>query len=292
MLQRERATVEVLEKQEMALKQQLDVVTHREAEVQNRVNDYEKEIAVLKHQCREAQRKSDIELELRRKTEALLSETKKRLDEEQSKRTREMNNNQQHNDKINVLEKQLADIQEKFKAETQNSQKYKKQIVELRLASQSLEQKSAEMQAILTGLQAQRDVLQQEVADLQTLLAQEKSARAQAVEVQNELETKVQSLSNDVERSRSREQLTVKENQGLIEKVSLLEKENAGVQLELKAVQNRFAQELKAYHDSENARSTGRILIHFLLQFLLRSQFDRLEKLFGPPFHFLKIPQI
>jgi len=44
---------------------------------------------------------------MRRKTEALLQELKRKLDEEQNKRTKEMNNNQQHNDKINSLEKQV-----------------------------------------------------------------------------------------------------------------------------------------------------------------------------------------
>jgi len=44
---------------------------------------------------------------MRRKTESLLQELKRKLDEEQNKRTKEMNNNQQHNDKINALEKQV-----------------------------------------------------------------------------------------------------------------------------------------------------------------------------------------
>lgn len=45
---------------------------------------------------------------MRRKTEALLQELKRKLDEEQNKRTKEMNNNQQHNDKILTLEKQVC----------------------------------------------------------------------------------------------------------------------------------------------------------------------------------------
>jgi hypothetical protein len=35
---------------------------------------------------------------------------KRKLEEEQNKRTREMNNNQQVNDKINVLEKQVLQL--------------------------------------------------------------------------------------------------------------------------------------------------------------------------------------
>lgn len=51
---------------------------------------------------------------MRRKTEALLQELKRKLDEEQNKRTKEMNNNQQHNDKINSLEKQVSLLTEIF----------------------------------------------------------------------------------------------------------------------------------------------------------------------------------
>lgn len=45
---------------------------------------------------------------MRRKTESLLQELKRKLDEEQNKRTKEMNNNQQHNEKIISLEKQVS----------------------------------------------------------------------------------------------------------------------------------------------------------------------------------------
>lgn len=57
-------------------------------------------------------RRADNEVEARRKAEASLAETKKKLEEEQNKRTREMNNNQQTNDKMNGLEKQVTELQD------------------------------------------------------------------------------------------------------------------------------------------------------------------------------------
>lgn len=48
------------------------------------------------------------EIDNRKKAEAQLTELRRKLDEEQSKRTRELNNNQQVNDKINALEKQVS----------------------------------------------------------------------------------------------------------------------------------------------------------------------------------------
>lgn len=47
---------------------------------------------------------------MRRKAESFLQDLKRKLEEEQNKRTREMNNNQQVNDKINVLEKQVLQL--------------------------------------------------------------------------------------------------------------------------------------------------------------------------------------
>lgn len=258
MLQRERSTAEMLEKQERNLRQQIEVITQRETEIRNLANDHEKELAMLKHNFREIQRKAENELELRRKTETILNETKKRLEEEQNKRKRELNNSQQHNDKINMLEKQLGDFQEKYKTETENSQKLKKQVAELRLVKSDMEQKTEELQSILTGLQAQRDVLQQEVADLETRLAQERTARAQGAELQKELEGKIMTIHGDLERCATREMKALEDNRCLNEKISDLEKENATVELELKAVQNRYQQELKTRQEIEKSRMVSK----------------------------------
>lgn len=55
----------------------------------------------------QSQRKWESECEIRRKAETQLIELRRKLEEEQNRRTREMNNNQHVNDKISVLEKQV-----------------------------------------------------------------------------------------------------------------------------------------------------------------------------------------
>lgn len=254
MLQRERNTIEMLEKQERTLRQQIELITQRETDIQNLANTYEKELTMLKHNFREMSRKADSEQEARRKTEAQLLETNKRLEEEKSKRTREMNNNQQYNDKINALEKQLTDMQEKYKSETEVSQKLKKQVAELRLSKTDVEQKASDLASMLAGLQAARDALQQDVADLQTRLAQERNARIQMTELQKELEGKLHSLGGDLERSVTREQQVLEDNRCLSDRISDLEKENASIECELKAVQNRYHQEVRAHQETEKSR--------------------------------------
>jgi serine/threonine protein kinase len=258
MLQREKSTVDMLEKQEKNLRQQLDVITQRESEVRSMANNYEKEIAMIKHNLREVQRKADNESDLRKKTEFSLNETRKRFEEEQSKRKRELNNSQQHNDKINMLEKQLNDIQEKLKLENENYQKSKKSVAELKLIKSDLESKNEELHSIINGIQTQRDILQQEVAELETKLTHEKSARLQSTEIQKELESKIISLQSDLERSSLREIKSVQDNRSLNEKISDLEKENASVELELKALQNRYQQEIDNRQEIEKSQMVSR----------------------------------
>lgn len=254
MLERERSIIDSLEQQEKLLRSQLDGATQREREITAQITNYDKELTMLKHNYRDAQRKVENEIEQRKKTENMLNETKKRLDDEQNKRTKEMSNNQQQNDKINVLEKQLGDLHEKVKNETDSNQKLKKQLTELRIMQSDAEEKSTELQSIIAGLQAQRDALQQEVSNLQTRLAQERSARAQSMEIEKELEAKIHSLNAEIERYAQREQQSIEDNHMLNERISDLEKENATITLELKNTQNRYNQEVIAHKETEKSR--------------------------------------
>ena len=158
-----------------------------------------------------ALQKIDQEMEQRKKMEALLTETQLNLDNEHKIRNQRMNNNQHHNDKIVTLEKQLKKIEQNYKNETETTQKHKKHAAELGLAQQELESKISALHA----------ALQQEVTELQTILAQKKNARSQLKEAQKETENKMQSLLNDLD------------NRPLWETVSDLEKANASLDLEL-----------------------------------------------------------
>lgn len=255
LLDREKMNIDNLEQQERALRSQIDELIKREAAISAQLSSNERELTMLKHDYKEAQRKAENEISNRHKMESELNETKKRLDEEHNKRNREMNNNQHHNDKINMLEKQLSDMQEKIKQETENNQKLKKTIAELRLAKTEAEQKANDLQSILAGLQTQRDILQQEVADLESRLLQERNARAKAVEAQKELSAKLQTVNNDLERSLLREQQGMQEQLLLNEKITTLEKEYASVDLELNQVKKLYQQEVKARQENEKSRA-------------------------------------
>lgn len=271
-LELEKHNVEQLEMKQRDLIVQLDNLAQRETEVHEQAAKYEKELTILKHGYKEVQRKAENESELRRKTEKLLTDVKKRLDDEQSKRTREMNNNQQHNDKINMLEKQVSvqsepscarrccyvfqvsELQEKLKVETENCQRLRKQAAELTMAKSASEQMAGEFQTLLKTLQLQRDSLQAEVASLQGQLTQEKSSRTQASDHQQVLENRIQSLHAELEQNKQRESKVAVDNMQLVERISSLEKECAGLELELKAAENRYQQEVKAHEETEKSR--------------------------------------
>lgn len=254
LLEREKSNVDALESKQRVLIAQLDNLAQREMEVREEATKYEKELTLLRHNYKEIQRKVDNESDLRRKTEKMLAELKKRLEEEQNKRRRIMNNNQQHNDKINMLEKQLMDVQEKLKVETDNCQRLRKQAAELTMAKSTSEQMAGEYQAMLQSLQSQRDALQAEVAGLQGQLTQEKSCLSQASDQKLALENKIESLSGELERSLQREEKVAVDNAQLTERISTLEKECAGLALELKAAQNRYQQEVRAHEETERNR--------------------------------------
>lgn len=254
LLEQERSNIETLESKQRILIAQLDNLAQRETDIRDEASKYEKELTILKHSYKEIQRKAENEIELRRKTEKLLADVKKRLEEEQGKRTREMNNNQQHNDKINLLEKQVTELQEKLKVETENCQRLRKQAAELTMAKSTSEQMASEFQTKLQTVQSQRDVLQTEVTSLQGQLTQEKSSRTQASDQQLVLENKIVSLHSELEHIRQREGKMAADNISLCERISNLEKECAGLELELKAAQNRYHQEVKAHEETERTR--------------------------------------
>lgn len=253
-LEKERRRVDDLQVKITSLTSQLEVLKIRETEMTEETSQLEKSLTLTKHHLKETQRRAETEADVRRKAESLLAETRKKLEDEQNKRTREMNSNQQTNDKMNQLEKQVNELQEKLKSEAENASKQKKLVGELSVVKAASEQLQAELQAMLASLQSQRDSLQKEVASLQGQLSQERSSRNQVSDLTQELEHKLQNLLIELDRGKEREEKLSDDNRLLVEKVSLLEKESAGLTLELKAAHSRYNQEVKAHQETERSR--------------------------------------
>lgn len=61
-------------------------------------------------------------------------------------------------------------------------------------------------------------------------------------------------LHTELERSSDRENKVLEDNRQLNERISTLEKECASLELELKAAQNRYNQEVRAHEETEKSR--------------------------------------
>lgn len=167
LLDRERREVEAMESKHKALNTQLEAMTRRDTELREEVGRADKELTLLRHNYKEAQRRVEHETEARRKAESLLMELKKKFDEEQTRRARDATNSQQTSERVTTLEKQLKEMQCKLERETETVTRLRKQATEITVARQSAEQMANELQVARAQLQAQRDNLQQEVATLQ-----------------------------------------------------------------------------------------------------------------------------
>lgn len=258
LLNQEKTTSDNLEAKHRLLLTQLESLQQREAEARHEASRYEKEATLVEHKYKEMKRKADAEYENRRKAEQFLENSKKQLEEEQNKRTREMNNNQQHNDKIGTLEKQVTEMQDKLKIESDNCQRLRKQAADLTLARTTAEQMATEYQTLLAGVQVARDQAQRDASQLQALLQREQSGRALASDQQAMLEGRIQALNGELERGRLQETQVASDNAQLQERISNMEKECAGLELELKAAQARYAQEVRAHEETERSRLLNR----------------------------------
>ncbi|XP_011253248.1 rho-associated protein kinase 2 isoform X1 [Camponotus floridanus] len=254
LLDRERRQIETMESRQKALNIQLEAMTCREAELREEVGRADKELTLLRHNYKEAQRRVEHETEIRRKAESLLVEVKKKFDEEQTRRARDVSTSQQTSERVTTLEKQIKEMQCKLERETETVTRLRKQATEITVARQAAEQMASELQVARAQLQAQRDNLQQEVATLQGQLSKERSSRSQASLLTAELETRLSALHLELERSREKEEKATLDNRQLNERISALEKEAASLTLELKAAQARYNQEVMAHQETERSR--------------------------------------
>lgn len=167
LLERERRQVETMESRQKTLNAQLEAMACREVELREEIGRADKELTLLRHNYKEAQRRVEYETETRRKAESLLVEVKKKFDEEQTRRVRDASNSQQTSERVITLEKQIKEMQCKLERETETVTRLRKQATEITVARQAAEQMANELQVARAQLQAQRDNLQQEVATLQ-----------------------------------------------------------------------------------------------------------------------------
>lgn len=251
LLERERDGRRKLEDAQVNLCAQLEELSQRESRNKKLLADTDKELALLRHDLKESQRKTELEAEARRKVEFHFNEAKRRLEEEQSKRAKEISSLQIYNDKINALEMQLTEVRDKLKQEAEAAAKSRKQAAEVTAAQAAA---AAVNDGTVASLRAQRDALERERSILSEELAATKAAKQRSDAAVAEATSRLNAAHAELERSATRFNQTMADNRQLSERVSALEKECASLAHELKAAQHLYQQELRAHQDTQRSQ--------------------------------------
>lgn len=251
LLERERDSRRKLEDRQITLCAQLEELSQRESRNKKIISDTDKELALLRHDLKEIQRKAEAEADSRRKAEANFNDAKRRLEEEQTKRSKEISNLQTYNEKINVLEIQLTELREKLKHEAEAAAKSRKQAAELSAAQAAA---AAVNDGTVASLRAQRDALERERSVLSEEIATVKAAKQRSDAVVAEATSRLNAANVELERSSSRLAQIMADNRQLTERVSSLEKECAALAHEMRAAQHMYQQEVRAHQDTQRSQ--------------------------------------
>jgi chromosome segregation ATPase len=117
-----------------------------------------------------AHRKFEVENEIRRKAESKVNEIWAKLEQEQNMRSQLAQTSQHASEKIACLEKQFANISDKFKTESENNVKLKKANAELTLSCSNKEKLIEEMTEKIDMLQKVNTNQANDIANLQIQL--------------------------------------------------------------------------------------------------------------------------
>lgn len=273
-LSRERDRAEELNNRLNKSAKELNDANQREADMRVEVGKREKDLALVKHELKEMQRKAEQDHEARKKAESERGEMRKKLEDEMNKRTREQNNSHHVAERIANLEKEKREISDKLKKEMENMEKLKKVNTELSVSKTAAQSVVSDLNDKIGSLTEDRNLLEREMAKMQSQLQLEKNQRNEACLHVQDLEGKLknsnifnsnsilivfpflarlQNLGKEMNVLRDREQLKIRENSDLSSRLAEVEKVKANVEVELKAVSARYDQLVKSQTDNENA---------------------------------------
>merc|ERR1719495_1815199 len=233
--------------------QQLGEANQRENEARTEFVRVERELALLRHEAKESNRKVEHEVESRRKAEQERTEIRKKLEDETNRRTKEQNNNQHVVEKISNLEKERAQLAERLKKEQESVEKLKKTVAELQVARSSIEAAQNDLSDRLSCVSEERDTLERETARLQSQLQLNESQRGEESVQRKEREQKMAALKIDLEKTRERESNLSRERAELATKLAESQKAEANMKCEYDRFVRQYEQ-LAARKESEQAR--------------------------------------
>lgn len=100
-----------------------------------------------------------------------------------------------------------------------------------------------------------KGTLELELAQMRISFEKEENDRHQATVMKLEVETKLQNLLTELEKTREREARALDENKSCLDKFVQSEKTAASLELKLKALSAKYEQEVKAMHNEMERKS-------------------------------------
>lgn len=116
-----------LRAKQKSLRAKLEEVEKHESELRAEVTNFERTVTILKHDLKEAHRKAEAELDSKRGMEANLQRIQQRLDDELSKRSRDVG----AFERVSSMEKQISELNDKLKTENDLANRLRKQIIDI-----------------------------------------------------------------------------------------------------------------------------------------------------------------
>ncbi|XP_076341075.1 rho-associated protein kinase 2-like [Tachypleus tridentatus] len=211
--------------------------------------ELQKDNTLLRHDLRESQRKLENEIESRKKGECNIQELRMKVEEEQVLRVQLSSLSQQASDKVASFDKQIRELNEMLKIETENNMKLKKTNHELSLTNATKDHNLQELSDKVTALQNTASSQAREILELQTTVEKERSLWSQATDRSNDLESRCQVLQLEIERQQELEVTSSVEIQKLNDKLIVMGKERAVLELQVKNLNNKYDQEVAAHQE-------------------------------------------
>ena len=244
---------------------QLGEANQRENEARTEFVRIERELALVRHEVKESNRRVEHEVESKRKAEQERTEIRKKLEDETNRRTKEQNNNQHVVEKISNLEKERNQLAERLKKEQENVEKLKKTVAELQVARSASEATQSDLSDRLSAVSEERDSLERETARLQSQLQLNESQRSEVSTHCKETELRLAQVKSELDKSRSREDNYSRERGELASQLAESEKSKANLKCEHESLARQYEQ-LASQKANEKARlinQDGVSLEHF-----------------------------
>ncbi|XP_014669063.1 PREDICTED: rho-associated protein kinase 2-like [Priapulus caudatus] len=249
-LQSTRQAREEIEQKYKVTIQHLEKLTREEVEIRKESRELERNNALIKHELKEAQRKTDAEVEARKRAEQRHEATIGQLQDEVSKNRVGDSHSRQVNEKLNQLEKQVLELTEQLNCSKESESKIKKTNHELTRNYLGMEQQYKELKEKYDGLLDVKQSLEKDVMSLQMLVEQERNNRSQESTNSVELESKISNYQHTIERLKAKEQETLTNQAKNREQIVRLEKAKAMLELEVRTLQHKLDEEQHLHHES------------------------------------------